>query len=100
MSALSWPFVLVNSGLERIKVTGRGKVRFEGSVPAGYAMHLMVGDNVMTWHQPTSHWRRKFYVTLTFGKPCIRYGKTAVTPHKRIWLKNWKESDGAIDPCK
>jgi hypothetical protein len=96
VTGLSWPFVLVNGGLEKVRVTNGREVKFEGTVPAGYVRHLVVGDGVLSWVR--GRWHRKFYVALDKGQPCVRFPPSSSTPKKRLRLDT---SQGlAIDPCR
>jgi len=76
MSDLSWLLLLVNSGMEEIEVRREGKVFFHGTVPAGFAMHLTVGDSVLyrakaTDKKMTKKWDLRIYR----GLPYMRFGK-------------------------
>lgn len=70
----SYELPLVTRGIEHIRVK-RGKfLLFDGVMPKGFKMHLMMGDRVL-YKLPRQKWRSKFRLTLWRGTPCIKYGK-------------------------
>ena len=68
-----WEFPIVTKGIERIRVLRDGQIYYDGVVPAGFKMHLTIGDSV-TYKLPRQKWRRKFKVVIYRGLPCVRYG--------------------------
>ena len=73
MSDWVWNVQLVNEGIEHVRVHSNGITKFDGSVPAGYCMHLTIGDSVS--RKTRLGWRKKFGVILTRrGRPVLVWG--------------------------
>jgi hypothetical protein len=76
MSGLFWNIVLVNNGMEEIKVVSGKTTRFKGRVPAGFAMHLGINDGVyFRMKGGEKEWIKKFAIGLVQGKPALLLSK-------------------------
>jgi hypothetical protein len=73
----SWGVVLVNSGVETVRIMRRKQVVFEGSLPAGFTRTLFLGDSVLV-KRPRSggKWLKKFSVCLFRGHPSLHFGRS------------------------
>ena len=83
---VTWPFVLVTEGIERIRVMRSCRIAFEGAVPAGFSMHLTIGDSVQKKDPSWNHWKCKFSIEMHSGRPSVRYRRTPVEPEHRVYL--------------
>ena len=72
-SAISWNFCLVNSGMEEIVVRRNGKELYHGTVPAGFSMHLTIGDSVLV--RRGGRLIKKFDLRIWREKPYLRFGE-------------------------
>jgi hypothetical protein len=70
-----WNFRLVNTGVEHIRVIREKTILYDGVVPAGFSMHLTVGDKVL-YRIGTGRWRKKFALIIRKGHPYIKFGET------------------------
>lgn len=67
-----YKMLLVEKGLERIRIVRRGKIIFDGGLPAGTTRHLTIGDSVLV--KRGSRFIRKFYIRMWYGRPALRFG--------------------------
>lgn len=81
----TWRITLVNYGIETIRVRRRRKIIYEGTMPAGFAMHLQLNDSVLL-KQAGKHWIKKFDLVVHRGSPALRFGERYGQPNKYIWL--------------
>jgi len=93
MSALWWKFMLVLSGVERIRVMRGGAIHYEGTVWAGFTTHLTLGDSVLT-KLNGRRWLKKFDICLHRGKPAIHFGKFYGKPYSYVLLQSLPHQPG------
>jgi len=87
MSALWWKFMLVLSGVERIRVMRQQTIHYEGTVWAGFTMRLTLGDSVLT-KTNGRRWLKKFDIRLHRGKPVLHFGKFYGKPNSYVNLQS------------
>ena len=74
MEGTSWEFVLCKTGFRRVRVINGDLIKFEGYVPAGFSMRLVVGDTVQSICTGDDGWVSDYSVVLDEGSPSIRTG--------------------------
>lgn len=84
-NVFTWRITLVNQGIETIRVMRRRKIVHEGTYPAGFAMHLQVGDSVLM-KRSGAHWRKKFGLVIYKGQPALQFGEHYGAPKQYVWL--------------
>ena len=85
MGDVSWHFLLVNCGIEHIRIVNDGTIKFEGRVPAGFSRHLVIGDSVMI-KAPKAKWQTKFRLVIKDGRPALRFGTVYGNPMQYVYL--------------
>lgn len=93
MSALWWKFMLVLAGVERIRVMRDHAIHYEGTVWAGFTMHLTLGDSVLT-KVNGRRWLRKFTICLHRGKPALQFGRCYGKPNSYVSLQSLPHMPG------
>ena len=65
-------------------VKRNGKELIRGTYPAGFSMHLGIGDTVLV--KRGNRWYKKFDLRIHQNLPCLRFGSCYGRPYKYIRL--------------